>query len=814
MGAGNSKGTRNGNGFDSRLAQTVRTNIVRQRRLERQRAKKAQVSRLTQIIALSITALVVGTLLFTVGGAGLMVGIYVTYARNLPPPSQIAEVRDQFETTRIYDRSGQTVIYEVVDPDGDRQYVPLGEIPPYMLDATIAIEDRSFYSNPGFDIRGVARSVWLALTNNVVQGASTITQQLVKNTLIEPEERTQITPDRKIKEIILAAEISRLYSKEQILEWYLNTNFYGNLAYGVDAAAKVYFGKRVQELSLGEAAMLAAIPQNPALNPFDNPEASRQRQRVVLENMVSQGYISAQQMDDELKQTIVVQPLAERFGLVAPHFSIFARQQAEQILNDLGLDGARMVLGGGLKIYTTLDLDLHYQVECATRAYITRISGGGATAVPNTSNGQECAAAAYLPNVPNFNLSQARNITNSAVVLIRPETGEILSMLGSVDYWNTAIQGNFNAALGSRQPASTFKPFVYVTAFTAPEVQYTPATMVLDIPTIFNQDGIQYAPKNEDDRFHGPMSVRKALANSYNIPVVRVLANVGISQVIRRARQLGLSSLNATQEGAGLALALGSGEVNLLDLTYAYTVFANLGTMVGKPEANPRPGFRSLDPTAILRIDNKDGKTIWEYKDRTSTFASQNVLNSGVAYLMNDILSDNSARLEAFGNGNALELSRPAAVKTGTTNDVRDAWTVGYTPDLVTGVWVGNNNNTPLGDDVSGHTAAGPIWHAIMEYYHRNLPIHTWKRPDSVVEATVCKISGLLPTPACDTSKELFFSDGLTSTIPTQPDIYWKRVQINARNGLLATSSTPADAIVESQFFDVPAEALAWARSA
>lgn len=787
--------------------------VVRRRRARRQVQGQRRVRRASTTL-LATGLLTVLTLLLTgIGGVGAVVGVYVAYARNLPPPSQIAQVRDQFETTRIYDRSGQTVIYEVVDPAGDRQYVPLTEIPPDLLAATIAIEDKSFYSNPGFDIRGIARALWLAVQSSTVQGGSTITQQLVKNTLIDPDERISFSRERKIKEVILAAEISRLYSKDQILEWYLNTNFYGNLAYGVGAAAQVYFGKRVQDLSLGEAAVLAAIPQNPALNPLDNPVAVRQRQRIVLEYMLAQGYISETQAKDALEQPLIVQPLTERFGITAPHFAIFARQQAEQLLNTQGLDGSRLVLGGGLKIYTTLDVALHYQVECAARAHIIRLTGGGATAAPNTSDGKPCVAAGYLPALPQFDLNRARPVTNAAAVVMRPATGEILAMIGSVSYWDAGIQGNFNAALGLRQPASTFKPFVYVTAFTSGEVPFTPATMVLDIPTTFTQSGVQYTPKNEDNQFHGPMSVREALANSYNIPVVRVLAEVGITNVIRRARQLGLSSLNATQDGAGLALALGAGEVTLVDLTYAYTVFANLGAMVGVPDPNPRQGYRTLDPTAILRIEDKDGNVLWEYKERTPTLGRANVVHESLAYLINDILADNQARQTAFGAASPLQLSRPAAVKTGTTNDNRDAWTVGYTPELVTGVWVGNNNNASMGDDVSGSTGAAPIWHAIMEYALQDQPVRGWARPASVVEASVCKISGLLPTVDCDRTKELFFEDSLVSTLPTQPDIYWKRVQINRRNGKLATSGTPADAVTETRYFVVPTEALAWARS-
>jgi membrane peptidoglycan carboxypeptidase len=756
---------------------------------------------------------VVGVVVVVIGGLGLTLGIYFYYARNLPPPGEIASVHQQFETTLIYDRSGQTVLYQVIDPSGDRQSVPISEIPRDLINATVAIEDKSFYTNPGFDLRGIARSVWLALTNGAIQGASTITQQLVKNTLIAPEERTAITQDRKIKEIILAAEISRLYSKDQILEWYLNTNPYGNLAYGVGTAAQVYFGKRVQDLTLGESAMLAAIPQNPGLNPIDDWVASRQRQAVVLESMVANGSISREQATEAATQPIIIRPPTERYGIIAPHFAVYARQQAEQLLNAEGLDGTRLVLGNGLRIYTTLDLDLNYQVECAMRAYVERVAGGNPAAAPNTSDGKACASAQYLPTPPNFDLGVRRSVTNAASVVIKPSTGEILAMVGSLDYYNAGIQGNFNAALGLRQPGSAFKPFVYVTAFASPSHSYTPASMVLDVPTTFNQGGLPYTPRNEDGKFHGPMSIRTALANSYNIPVVRVINDVTVGQVLRRARQLGFNTLTQPLDQYGLALALGSGEVSLLDLTYAYTTFANLGYMAGTPEQNPRPGYRTLDPVAVLRIEDRDGKVLWKLDEHGETFGRQNVLSDSLAYLINNILEDDEARLPAFGKGNALELSRPAAVKTGTTNDNRDAWTVGYTPQLVAGVWVGNNNNESMGDDVTGSTGAAPIWHAIMEYMHKrdSLPVQDWARPSTIVEATVCQDSGLLPTADCPKVKELFYVDATTSTLPTQQDIYWKRYSINSRSGLRATALTPPELVTDRLYFNYPPEAVQWA---
>ncbi|MCC7207516.1 MAG: transglycosylase domain-containing protein [Anaerolineae bacterium] len=813
-----SKAAHTANPANPASATNATATVIRRRRARRQTMKQARSQRSLAMLALAAVLLLAGAVATAGAGVVAAVGVYFYFARDLPPPAEITRVRQQFETTLIYDRSGEHVLYEVLDPSGDRQSVPLAEIPRDLINATIAIEDRTFYTNPGFDLRGVLRAAWVALQNGQVQGASTITQQLVKNTLIEPERRTEISQTRKIQEVILAAEISRLYSKDQILEWYLNTNFYGNLAYGVGTAAQVYFGKPVQDLTLGESAMLAAIPQNPYLNPIDDWIAARQRQAVVLQSMVEAGMVSADEARGAASETVVIRPPTERYGILAPHFAIYARQQAEEILNGMGLDGARLVLGNGLRIYTTLDLDLQYQAECVMRAYAERIAGGNPNAAPNTGDGGPCQAVQYLPTPPGFPLGVGRPVTNAASVVIRPATGEILSMVGSLDYYNAGIQGNFNAALGLRQPASTFKPFVYVTAFASPEHDYTPASMVLDVPTTFNQGGLAYTPRNEDGQFHGPMSIRSALANSYNIPVVRVLSDVTIGQVLRRARQMGLSTLTRPLDEYGLALALGSGEVTLVDLTYAYSVFANLGVMAGTPVQNPRPGFRGLDPVAVLRIEDRNGSVLWQFDERQSSFARQNVLSDALAYLITDILSDNRARVPAFGEGNALQLSRPAAAKTGTSNDNRDAWTVGYTPFAVAGVWLGNNDNAPMGDDVTGATAAAPIWRAIMEYLHNRdaNPAQGWPRPPTIVEAAVCETSGLLPNADCPRVRELFYEDPATgtSTIPRQPDIYWKRYSINARNGLRATASTPPDQITERVYFDYPPEALTWAREA
>lgn len=795
---------------------------ARQRRLRRQ-ARSASAPRVLRwgiAATLAFAGMLAITLLI---GLAAVVIVYRHYARELPPAAEIVAAEEEaFLTSVLYDRTGQTVIYEVIDPlGGDRRWIRFDAVPEYFLQATVAIEDASFYRNPGFDPEGIARALWVNLTGGQVQGGSTITQQLVRNVLMEPEERLEISVDRKLREVILAAEISRLYSKNQILEWYINTNFYGNLAYGVEAAAQLYFSKPARDLSLAEAAMLAAIPQYPAQNPIDNPDAAKRRQEVVLDVMVGQGYITREQADAAAAELIAVRPFADRFDIIAPHFSLYARAETEAILNDLGLDGARLVSRGGLRIYTTLDVDLQLQAECTARSHIARLDGADPRLTYNTSAGTACEAAAYLGELPPELIGIEREVTNAAVVVLRAETGELLTLLGSVDFWNQGIDGNYNAALALRQPASVFKPFVYTAAFLQGRLPgypngITAATMTYDVEMEFDNGGQPYTPVNIDRQYHGPVSVRSALANSYNVPPVQLASTIGLGPIVRVAHRLGINSLNEP-ERYGLALALGSAEASLLDLTYAYNVFNSGGYMVGMPvrENEAAPGFRTLNPVAVLRVEAADGTVLWEYGQETGTYQRRLILEPALAYIMTDILADEAARAPAFGDDSALNLSRPAAVKTGTTNDNRDSWTVGYTPQIVTGVWVGNNNNHSM-NDITGSTGAAPIWQAIMEYAHArdNLPVADWTRPATVVDRMVCQISGLLPTRYCPQRHELFYVDPQTGvdTKPSQADTYWRAVAVNVCSGRLATASSPASCVENVPYFDYPQEARAWAR--
>ncbi|MBN1428609.1 MAG: transglycosylase domain-containing protein [Anaerolineae bacterium] len=782
---------------------TTTRRIIHRRRFKRLRTRTGVQLALRWLIVFTISFIGLN-FLTSMFGLGSVISVYAYYAQQLPQPDQI-KLESDFETTKIYDRTGQHLLYEIIDPlGGDRTWARLSDIPVDMRQATIAIEDKTFYQNPGYNAEGIARAIWTNFTSGTAHGGSSITQQLIKNTLIDPSERTALTFDRKMRELILAVRISDAWTKDEILEWYLNTNFYGNLAYGVEAAAHVYFGKPARELTLAESSMLAAIPQSPALNPIDNYDLAKERQKRVLDIMVEQGYISREQADIAFAAPLIVRPLEQRFDLLAPHFSIAARKQLET-MPEIGPD---LVYRGGLTVYTTLDYPLFLQIECAARSHVARLSGQSPTTVIPAGDGSKCDAADYLYPIAAQDQDIDHLVNNAAVVVMRVKTGEVLAMMGSLDYYNTAIAGNFNVATAERQPGSAIKPFTYLTAF---EQGHTPATMTLDVRTAFNIGSNQpYVPENVDRQFHGPQSIRSALANSYNVPAVQVLSWVGIDSLIRTAHIMGINTLDRGLDQYGLSLTLGGGEVTLYDMTYAYSVFANMGQMSGRPifPDQRRPGFRTLDPTLILRVEDQQGNPLWEY-GKGNTFNSNVVVEPSLSYLINDILSDEEARIPSVGANSALLLDRPAAVKTGTTNDYRDNWSMGYTPQFVVGVWMGNTDNSPM-QDMPAIVGAAPIWHGVMEYMHRDLPIETWQRPEDITEMTVCQVSGLLPTSYCPTRQEIFRQ----GSEPSAYDNVFLPFQINKETNLLATVYTPAGLVEERVYQVLPAEAADWVREA
>jgi penicillin-binding protein 1C len=759
--------------------------LLRHRRERRTRAKGGASRLALRLGAGLILLIVVSTAFSLVAGALSAFGVYGFYAKDLPDPNEIVTRQEQFETTKIYDRTGQVLLMEVIDPRrGDRTLLPLEQIPEDFRNATIALEDKTFYTNIGIDITGITRAFLLNLQGKGVQGGSSITVQLVKNILIPEEERYEISYARKIKEAILALEISRLYSKDQILEWYLNTNYYGNWAIGVEAAAQVYFGKHAPELTLAECAMLAPIVQYPAMNPIDNPDEAKKRQKIALDRLVAEGFITQTEADGAYAEPLQVHTsMLKRYDLVAPHFAVYVRKQLEDIY------GADVLYRGGLKVYTTVDLEIQRVAEEEARAQVAALQ------------------------------EQKYDVGNAAVVVLRARTGEILAMVGSIDYWDEESDGNVNVAVAPRQPGSSFKPFSYVTAF---HQGHTAAEMVMDVHTCFDDfPNPPYCPENYDRKYTGPKSFRTALAQSRNIPAVKVLDLVGVGNVIRTAHAMGINTLSKDLDYYGLSLTLGGGEVWLLDLAYAYSVLANGGVMMGQPAKIPRPGYRQLDPVSILRVEDNEGQVLMQYSQpevRNVVLADSRELSPQEAFLLTNVLADNNARAPVFGSNSALRLSRPAAAKTGTTTDYRDVWTVGYTPQMVTGVWVGNNDNTPM-EGLSSSRGAGPIWHNVMERIYNEghaerilgQVIENFQRPPGLTRVEVCAVSGLLPNEHCPNRTNALFIEG---SEPTEYCSVHRVERVNRQTGKLATACTPPELVEERVYEVYPPEAADWVRQA
>ena len=792
-------------GMQPLFKQIIRVLVITNRERRRQRGRTG-LNLVLRVVGVMVLFSVLGNVLL----AGLTIGAaaagYSAITANLPTPEDVRTASvETFETTKIYDRTGQNRLYEVIDPSaGDRNWISLDDIPDYLIDATVAMEDASFWTNPGFNVRGLVRAFVNNLRGEPVQGASSITQQVVKRSVFSVEEQIERSYSRKIKEVLIATKMTRLYEKEEILEWYLNTIFYGNLAYGIDAAARSYFDKPASELTLSEAATLVPIPQSPTKNPFDNPEEALERRDLVLDRMVELGYITTATAEAAKAEPWHLAESEQRFDIQAPHFSMYVRHQLEKMF------GPELVAGGGLRVYTTLDLDLNNQAQCTAQVYLSILGGADpAVVIPEAvSNG--CEAAQYLPDVPAYRIGKDYNVNNAAVIVIRPTTGEILAMVGSADYWDPAIDGKFNVAVdGLRQPGSSFKPFTYVTFLSQ---GHNLAHMFLDVRKAFDQGPgmAPYVPENYSRNYHGPVSMRDALARSLNIPAVEAMSIAGVDNVLRTAHRMGITTLDKGLQYYGLSLTLGGGEVHLIDMVYAFTVFDNQGVMIGKPvpPEEQRPGFRELDPVAILRVEDRNGKVLYEYNQPET----QQILDPRLAYLITDVISDRRARIPAFGTPNALELAneRPAAAKTGTTNDFTDNWTIGFTPQLAAGVWMGNTDSHQKMINTPGSRGAAYIWHAVMEYGLRDQPIVPFPQVDGLVNVSVCAKSGLLPNGHCPVRTEIM----IPGTEPTEEDTLYQVFRVNRETGRLAVDGFTPPELIEERVYEVyPSEAQDWLNS-
>jgi membrane peptidoglycan carboxypeptidase len=694
-----------------------------------------------RLVTVAAVILIVFTTLFS-ASAGAAYGYYQS---QLPLLDGIA-AHSLFQTTHIYDRNGK-LLYELYDQQldrGRRTYVNYKDISPLLVDATIAIEDRTFWTNDGVDPVGIARASFaIAQSGDVQGGGSTVTQQLIKKQLFDNQPRTF---PLKMEEALLAAGLTQQYPKWKIMEMYLNTVYYGNINYGAEAAAQDYFGlmpkcdknrciPAVAQLDLAQAAMLAGLPQSPTYYaPTTNKPVALVRQKAVLQAMVDTGKITQAQANkaaDEMAKYKFVSHFAERrANPQAPHFVNYVIDQLTNLL------GAQTLVSGGFNVYTTLDLDLEKKVE------------------------QTVYSKLYQQQNDNYLgfygvLSRDKNVNNGAVVVMNPATGEILAMDGSANYKanNPKMNGQVNAALALRQPGSSMKPIVYATAF---EMGWSPGMIIPDHQTTYPYPDPAppkyYTPHNYDNKFHTdyPMTARTAIANSFNIPALDTAMFTGIPNILNMAGRLGVPEIgNLSPKQVGVSIALGAKEASLLHMTNAYSTFANQGVRV--------------PPTSILEITDNQGRTLYKYD--TSHPKGIQAIGSDVAFMISSMLSDKAARYHEFGPGNPLELNRPAAAKTGTTDNFADNWTIGYTPHLAVGVWVGNSNNEQM-YDVTGITGAGPIWHDVMEYASQRykLPPDDFVKPKNVHAGTVSATTGLVPRPG-ETTVTDWYIDGTLPTI-------------------------------------------------
>lgn len=671
----------------------------------RQESKKVWKFKFLSNISSAMLMMVVGFLL-------LLFSSVIFFATQIPNPSDLS-TRNIAEATKIYDRNG-ALLYDIYQ-DQNRTPIKLSEIPDHVKQATIAIEDKDFYKHGGFSIVGITRSVFELVVHRRVEGGSTLTQQLVKNALLTGER----TLTRKLKEFILAIQVERTYSKDEILEMYLNEIPYGGTAYGIEAAANLYFGKSAKDLDLAEAAVLAGLPQLPSVySPYGSrPELAKVRQKEVLKRMVEDEYITSEEAQAAVDQQLTYRTGRSEQGFKAPHFVLYVKEKLIEQFGD------RMVEGGGLRVTTTLDYDLQKKAEEIVKKEIE-------------------------------NLGSAK-VGNGAALVMDPKTGQILAMVGSKDYFGDSLpegckegescifEPNVNVAMSPRQPGSATKPIAYAKAL---EKGYTASQVYVDVSTEFpGGDRPIYKPVNYDGQFHGPVQMRYALGNSYNIPAVKNLALVGVKDVLELGYRMGLTTWEPSEENVnsvGLSLVLGGREVRLLDLVSAFAVLANQG--------------RQLDPVSILKVTDSKGKVLIEFHQAEG----RKVLDSGIAFIISDILTDNGARTAAFGSNSVLNIpGKTVAVKTGTTDQKRDNWTVGYTPSVAVGVWVGNNNNSEMSPVVaSGVTGASPIWNKIMQAALEGKQNESFERSSNVSQSEVDGLMTGKPHGGSPTRREYFIA--------------------------------------------------------
>lgn len=748
---------------------------------------------------LQLFAALFGVGVIAVGAAGITgYGVYRSYAADLKSPDQVI-AQNPSGGAQILDRNGKLLYQYVDDRSGLRSPVKLEDISPWMIAATISTEDYSFWSNPGVNTKGLVRAGLEALhlrsaDASSTTGGSSITQQLVKNVYIPADERYKRSYKRKLKETIYAIELSNRYSKNQILEWYLNQISYGGLYNGVEAAAEGYFGVHAKDLTLPQAAMLAGIPASPVqYDPITNPQAALDRRNEVLQLMHSRNSTQVEvdgkkmpateiqvnedgtkvQATDAAFYLSTVAPLnvtQQRFPIEAPHWVFNVIQP--QLEDDYGNDA---LLHGGLRVLTTLDLDLEHQAQATLEKWISEFE-------------------------------QQSNAHNGALVAIDPRTSEVLTYVGSRDYFRQDIQGQNDNAQGLNSPGSTLKPFTYTAAFE--QLGWGPGTEILDTPITF-KDPVNgdFTPANPSHDFHGPISVHDALGNSLNIPAFKTALYVGVPNVVAEYKKFGMTTLGDPGR-YGPSVTIGGVDIKLFDVAYAYTVFANNGVMRGVPTRLDLPdGNRKLDPVTILQVTRaSDGKVLYPTTpDHRVQVQEQKVVDPQYAYMVTSILSDPNAFCITYGCG-ALSIGRPWGVKTGTSQPfenstaIGETWTYGYTPDLVAGVWAGNSDNSPIYNILSTSISYRAVRDFMTEAL-ANTPVSQFERPGGLSNVTTCTPSGLKANDTCGRKVTNLLPD---ATAPKKDDDWWKRVKVDIRDGLLATELTPPQFIQERFGLAIP----------
>jgi penicillin-binding protein 1C len=693
-------------GLFSRMAKSAKKLIPGKRRPRRPGRRKS-IKRFLAYIPVIVLAL------FLAGTVGF-IGMFVWVSNEIPDPNNIIN-RQIAETTKIYDHKGETVLY-ALHGDEKRTLVDLEDISPFAINATLVAEDRNFYEHKGFSIKGYMRAVISNIkTGGRGQGGSTITQQLVKNAILSPE-KTYI---RKLKELVLSIEIERRFNKDEILKMYLNEIPYGSVVYGIESAADTFLGKSSADLTLSEAALLAALPQATTYySPYgNNTDALIQRQRWIINSMAELGFVTQEQAEEAKDDDVLARIQAASEGIIAPHFVFYVKEQLAEHF------GEQLVERGGLKVITTLDVDMQ-------------------------------AAAEEIISEQQEHLTEWE-ATNAALLSFAPKTGDILSMVGSADYFNDEISGKYNSLLGLRQPGSSIKPYVYAAAF---QKGYTPSTVLYDVVTSFGSFAGAYKPQNHDLSESGPVTIKEALAQSMNIPAVKALYLADIDDFIAFVEKIGITTLS-DRDRFGLSLALGGGEVRPIEHISGFSVFANEGKLI---------------PTrAILRVEDRDGNILLNNSEQP---VGKEVMDKEIARQISEILSDNVARAPVFGENSYLNIGRPAAAKTGTTNSYKDAWTIGYTPSLVTGVWVGNSNGQEMKSGSGGSRVAAPIWNAFMRRVLTDVPAQGFNPPEPV-----------------ETGKAVLDGEKQTQML----------VKIDSVSGKIATEYTPEE-LIEEKGFGIP----------